>query len=84
MREYFWTIVNGEILHGRTVLMCPRDQVRIGLKIAGYVGQGATITCPCGHEFDPPPPFDAVYLLKVVSADPRRKITHLSYGELPD
>lgn len=84
MREYNWTVVNGEILHGATVLKCPRDQTRIGLKVAGYVGRAARITCPCGHEFDPPPPFDAVYLLKVVSADPRRKITHLSYGELPD
>jgi hypothetical protein len=83
MREYFWTIVNGEILHGRTVLKCPRDQTRIGLKVAGYAGQAATITCPCGHEFAPPPPFDAVHLLRIVSTNARRTTTHLSYGELP-
>lgn len=84
MREYIWTVVNGEILHGTTVLTCPRDRVRIGLRVAGYVGQAATVTCPCGHEFAPPPPFDAVYLLEVVSTDPRRQTTHLSYGELPN
>jgi hypothetical protein len=84
MREYVWTIVNGPILHGTTPLRCPRDQVRIGLKVAGYTGGAATITCPCGHEFDPPPPFDPVYLLRIVSGDPRRKVTHLSYGELPN
>jgi hypothetical protein len=84
MREYVWTIVNGPILHGSTVLMCPRDRTRTGLKVAGYLGKAATITCPCGHEFDPPRPFDAVHLLRIVTGDPRRKTTHLSYGELPN
>jgi len=83
MREYVWTTVNGEILHGRTVLMCPRDRTRTGLKVAGYTGGAATITCPCGHEFAPPPPFDPVHLLRIISGDPRRQTTHLSYGELP-
>jgi len=84
VREYIWTVVNGPILHGKTELRCPRDQQRTGLTVAGYLGEAATITCPCGHTFAPPPPFDAVYLLQVVSTDPRRQTTHLSYGELPN
>jgi hypothetical protein len=83
VREYYTTVVNGPILHGATVLKCPRDQQETGLTVSGYLGQKARVTCPCGQQFEPPPPFDAVQLLQTIAGDPRRDF-NLSFGELPE
>lgn len=78
------TVVNGQILHGTTVLTCPRDQNDTGFTVSGYLDQGARITCPCGQQFAPPPPWDPVHLLRIVSAGPRRGEQNLTYGPLPE
>lgn len=75
--------VRDQIRHEREVARCPRCNNSCGLTVYGYLGRPGRMSCPCGHDFAVPPPFDANQLLTQAVAG-RDEITELTFGALPN
>lgn len=56
--------IRGQINIGRDTLRCPKCRRDTGLTIYGYRGKKPRVTCPCGHDFKAPSPFDQPWLLE--------------------
>lgn len=66
--ESFDTTCTGSITAGlpegqEVCLSCPVCGETANLTVFGKLGEAGRVRCPCGHQFDPPPPFEPIRLL---------------------